>query len=169
MKFRGYLIPLPTNLPKFSTPKFPPWVTRKWAARNALWDSPENLEIDVTNGPEAIVLDFASEGVVIQVLILLAWKTIRKIQHIHFLLGQQGVLGKTWPSGYGCFQKSWVFPKSSILIGFSLIFTIGFSFYFWKHLYIFLSLWHLKRSSTSPIGTSMGASVVSSTVVGKAS
>jgi len=28
---------------------------------------------------------------------------------------------------------------------------------------------HLKRSSTSPIGTSMGASVVSSTVVGKAS
>ena len=35
---------------------------------------------------------------------------------------------------FGCFRKWWVSPKSSILIGFSMIFIIHFGDpYFWKH------------------------------------
>ncbi len=40
---------------------------------------------------------------------------------------------------YGCFQKYGKTPKSSILKGFSIIFTIHFGVpYFWKHPYIYI-------------------------------
>lgn len=61
-------------------------------------------------------------------------------------------------------------PTSSMDV-YSYLFFGGFARFFLSKS---LGIWefhprHLKRSSTSPIGTSMGASVVSSTVVGKAS